>query len=394
LSADTLLAIEHHANLSTSYAYQLLKQTTRDGSATVHSGSAQLQHTLWSNLTTGVLVSGVRQDVPGGRVASSSSSLNFGYQHRLPGEGQLSMGLGGSYGVTSTQVPAGYVPVLDSFYTAPPQFGAGAGFQLRDANIAVGSIVIVAIKGGARVPTVEGIDYTVEVTGQTTKILPLPTSAVIMPGDQLDVSYVYLVDPSVKYRNTSRSFSVAADWPWGGANYSHEESHQSPFSGQASTLLLDVRRDTWRLALRQSWNDLSASGGATFVNYSDTRYGYRQTSIVVRADYTVWSHLALNASADDSRTAFVRPDRTTRARSLSLSADWNGWDGWLARGYVAQRSSSDTQSVPERISEAGLKLYRRWTKLNLSASLALGQRERGSLRTQTANLHVAAIRRF
>ncbi|HET9820226.1 MAG TPA: hypothetical protein VFQ16_00230 [Burkholderiaceae bacterium] len=394
LSADTLLAIEHHANLSSGYAYQLLKQTTRDGSATVHSGSAQLQHTLWSNLTTGVMVSGVRQDVPGGKVASGSASLNFGYQHRLPGQGQLSMALGGSYGVTSTQVPAGFVPVLDSFYTAPPQFGAGAGFLLRDANIAVDSIVIVALKGGARVPTAPGVDYTVEVTGQSTRILPLPTSAVIMPGDQLDVSYVYLVDPSVKYRNSSRSFSLGADWQWGGVNYSHEENQQSPFAGQASTLLLDVRRDTFRLALRQGWNELNASGSATVMNYSDTRYGYRQTSIVVRADYTLWSYLALSASADDSRTTYVRPDRTTRTRSLSLSADWSGWDGWLARGYLSQRSSSDTQSVPERISEAGLKLNRRWTKLNLSASLALGQRERGPLRTQTANLHVAAIRRF
>jgi len=80
-----------------------------------------------------------------------------------------------------------------------PVVGAGSTIQLRDRNIETSTIVVVVIKtGGVRVTAVLGIDYTVQVDGDRTSLVPSPTSAVMQPGDPLNVSYAYQVAPDSK----------------------------------------------------------------------------------------------------------------------------------------------------------------------------------------------------
>ena len=69
------------------------------------------------------------------------------------------------------------------------------------------------LKNGVRVTAVLDVDYRVQVDGDRTSLVPLATSALMQPGDPLNVSYVYQVAPSSKFQTTSGSASFGIDWP-------------------------------------------------------------------------------------------------------------------------------------------------------------------------------------
>ena len=394
LSVDELLTLEHHANLASSYSYQYLQQTTPAGTVTANSGSLLVRHRLYANLTTTLGLTGMRQTFPNGRIDSRSGQLNFNYNRRLPWSGQLTASLGGSNQISSNQLQAGFVPVVDAPYEAPQQLGAGAGFLLKDLFIVAESLEVVAIKGGARVPTTAGIDYLVVAEGSRTRILLQPTSAIIQPGDSLQVSYAYRLDPSVKYQTTSRSASVGADWRWVGVSFSHDESAQKPVAGGDSSFLTSSRRDTVRLNLRGDWQRLQLSGDASATRHVDSRLAYDEHRMTQRLSYVPNDDLTISLNGSEYRVNYQSPQRQTTGWSGSLDVNWLAAGGWFVTSSVSRRVYKDTQVASERVDEASLKVNRKWTKLDLALVFSLAQRSRAGVQFMNANAHFSAVRRF
>ncbi len=231
LDINEFLTIDHNADLSSNYNYQLTRQSAEIGTATTQSLGAQYNEQVFRNLSLTEGLTAIYSTLPGGTISSAGVAANFNYGHVVPWEGQLNLAGGGGYLVTSTDVPAGVVPVVDAPYVVPPNIGAGATIPLRDRNIVTASIVVVVLKNGVRVTAVLDVDYTVQVDGDRTSLVPLATSALMQPGDPLNVSYVYQVAPSSKFQTTSGSASFGIDWPCFGFNYSHDQTDQTPLSG-------------------------------------------------------------------------------------------------------------------------------------------------------------------
>jgi hypothetical protein len=269
LSIDESLSVEHFANLSSAYNYQFTQQKTPEGTVTSHNGGANLQHRLYANLTTNLGLNGNRQVFPSGVRDSEGAQLSFNYSHGLPWGGQLSASLGDNVSVNNNQLQSSFQQVFDAPYQAPPQLGAVAGFVLADLFIIPESVVMVDIKGAARIPTTLGVDYVVVSEGSRARIVPLASSAIIQAGDLLEVSYTFRLDPSVKYLASSRSMSLGVDWHWIGITLIHDATDQKPLAGGDSSFLADTRRDSARVNAQGEWDTIQTRGDATLTRYSD-----------------------------------------------------------------------------------------------------------------------------
>ena len=213
LEVNEFLTIDHNADLSSNYNYQLTRQSAEVGNATTQSLGAQYNEQVFRNLSLTEGLTAIYSSLPGGTISSAGVSGSFNYGHVVPWEGQLNLSGGGGYLVTSTEVPAAWSPWWMRPTSVPPNIGAGATIPLRDRNIVTASIVVVVLKNGVRVTAVLDVDYTVQVDGDRTSLVPLATSALMQPGDPLNVSYVYQVAPSSKFQTTSGSASFGIDWP-------------------------------------------------------------------------------------------------------------------------------------------------------------------------------------
>jgi hypothetical protein len=393
LEVSEFLTIDHNVERSSWYSYQLLRQDTAYGIVTAQNGTAQLYQQVYANfsLTGGVI--GGHTALPGGTFSSLGFSANGNYAHRLWGDGNLTASAGGGYLVSSSYVPAGLVSVVDAPYAVPDATGAGATILLKDTNILASTLVVVVLKGGARVPAVLDVDYSIRVDGDRTSIVPNPASAVMLPGDTLNVTYEYQVDSDAKYATTSRSASVAIDWNWIGASFYHDESDQKPLSGSGTEFLMDTRRENAMVWVSGTWNDVQARADAAAVLYDSTRLAYTERRMDQYVSWAPRRNLQFNFSANEYRTEYRVPEHVTNGGSVRLDVQWTQ-GMWLNTGYASRRVYRDTLQPHETIDEAGLRLRRTWTKLDLSIALGAQRRERGETSTTNGFIHFNATRRF
>jgi len=393
LEVNEFLTIDHSVERSSNYNYQLTRQDTAFGVVTTHSGGAQIYQQVYANLSLTGGATGIYSTLPGGTISAYGVSGNGNYNHYLPLQGHFTAALGGGYLVTQTHVPAGLVDVVDSPYTVPDAVGAGAEILLKDHNIATTSIVVVVLKGGARVPAILDTDYSIRVEGDRTSIVPNPLSAVMQPGDTLNVTYAYQVSSDAKYATTSRSGSVTVDWNWIGASFYHDESDQEPISGSDTTLLLDQRRDNAMLWLRGSWDTVQARADAALTRYDSTRLAYTEHRLDQYLSWIPRFNFQVNFSANQYRTEYKLPDHVTTGGSARLDVQWTS-NAWITTGYASRRVYRDTLQPHETIDELGLKLRRTWTKLDVGIALGAQKRERGETSSLNGFVHFGAVRRF
>lgn len=393
LDVNEFLTIDHNVERSSNYTYQLTRQNTPFGEATTQSGGAQVSQQVYANLSLTGAANASRSSLPAGSISTAGMTGNCNYNHALPWGGHLTVQLGGGYLVTRTQVPAGLLNVVDAAYTVPDAVGAGSAILLADRNIVAVSIVVVVLKGGARVPAVLDTDYTILVNGDRTSIVPSPLSAVMMPADKVNVSYSYQVSSDSKYATTSRSGSVALEWRWIGASLYHDESDQKPVSGGQTTLLVDERRDNAMVWLRGDWNDVQARADAAMNRYVSTRLTYTERRLDQYLSWLAWPNLQLNLSATEYRTQYELPEHVTTGGSVRLDLQWTQ-GAWLTTGYASRRVYRDTLQLHETIDEAGVRLRRTWTKLDLAIALGAQKRERGAASSVNGFFHFGAVRRF
>jgi hypothetical protein len=395
LDADQTFSLQHTDILSSSYGYAYSSNENAFARATSQFLTAGVGYLPFLNLSTGLQFFANQQSYHPGTIEGYGTYADVTYSHGIPGSGNLSVNLGGGYSVNDSQLPSGLVPVIDEAYQAPPEFGAGAGVELRNPDVVAESIVVVVVRDGSRLPTAEGIDYVIDVVGAVTRVVPLASSAVMLPGDPLQISYVYQVDPDLKSSVTSGSLQLVADWRWIAVTYSHDQTIQTPLSGDTeSTLLGDQKRDTLRVDLRGDWGAWSARANSGLRRTRDTRVQYDE--VRTGADFSwqptwVWA-LNLNVSHGDTR--FLDTGRTTRTSDVRLGGSWTTGSGWWGNGHVGYRTLDDSELLPETLVEARVQIRRSWPSLDLSVSCGVGERTRGEITTDSADVSARVSRQF
>jgi len=222
--------------------------------------------------------------------------------------------------------------------------------------------------------------------------VPLASSALMQPRDPLNISYAFLVAPNSKFRTTSGSGSVGIDWPWFGFNYSHDQSDQTPLSG-TDAFLISTRRDSGVVYVRGIWDDFQARAAASLVRYDSTELAYVERRYDVYLTYTPYANLQFNLNGNQSTTDYQLPVHTTTTNAARFDAQWS-YGPWQTSLYAGWRAYRDTQQPSETVAEAGFRIRRMWTKLDVNFVAGIQQRTRGDVVSPNAIVHVAIVRRF
>ena len=393
LDLNEFLTIDHNVYRSSTYNYLLTRQEAAFGVATTQSASAQVDQQVYNNLAVNGSVNGLRSALPGGVITGWGVTGNVDYSRAVPWDGLLRMNGGLGYGRSATEVAGGAVPVVDEAYAVPTNVGAGSAILLKARNIVASTIVVVVLKaGGVRVQAQQGLDYTLRIEGDRTSIVPSPASAVMLPGDPLNASYTYLVEPMSEFATRSRSLILSLDWSWIGMSATHDEADQESLSG-GSELLLDTRRDYLQAYVHGDWNGISARLGASINEYDSTRLKYREERLDQYLTYVAMYGVAITFTGNQYRTEYKLPPQESKGASYRLDLQWNT-GGWQTSAYLARRTFDDGGQPRETIGEAGLRARRSWTMLDFNITLGAQRRERGAVSSENAYFHVGAVRRF
>lgn len=394
LTADEHVRIDHDKNLSTDYRYLLTRVGTLAGATVTHNGIFHLQHRLYRNLATNALLSGSRQELPTGVRSSNAGQLDFKYQRGLPWNGHVFAHTGGRYQLDDNRLTVSRIDVIDESHDAPGSFGAGAGFLLNQAFIVTSTIVVVDTRGGARLPTTLGVDYDIVPEANFIRIVPLPTSLIIQPGDPLAISYAYEVDPSINYTTASRWLNAGVDFRWFASSFAHEQSDQRLRSGRDSRFLEDRRKDTARFELRGAWKAFQGQAGVTYLRYDSTRLAYTQQRYDQLVSFRPRSTFFLAFNAEQSSTEYTLPMRHSDTRSARLTLDWFAPGGWWTTALIGRRVFKDTLLPTDAVNEASLRARLTYGKLEFVTTLTLSDRTRGTFQTTDRRLDARLIRRF
>ncbi|HET7203833.1 MAG TPA: hypothetical protein VFI92_10750 [Steroidobacteraceae bacterium] len=394
LNFDEYLFLEHTDYFSSNYAYNFTETDSDAGDFSSHRLDGGVQYMPFLNLSTNLNVFGTRDELGSGSTESTGVYGNATYNHDLPASGRLVASLGAGTQYSDNQLQASTVPVIDAPYQAPSAFGAGASFTLEHSDVVVDTIVVVDVRGGARLETTLDVDYEVIVEGSRTRIAPLPGSAVIQPDDPLEVSYQYLVDPSLESRTDSWSCYIAGDWEWIAVTYTHDQANQTPISGQTTTLMSDQNRDELKVDLRKNWGQFEARADATGSRYRDTNLKYDELRFNEQVDYRPSYYWQLGLAANQTTTDFIETDRHSETRDYRMTGQWTSRYGWVVDGWASYRTMDDSELLPETLKEARVKIRRRWPQLDLYLQFGVGDRTRGGVETKFADVHLTAVRQF
>ena len=393
-SVDEQLRIAHNRDLTSTWRYLATQQETDLGTTSTQNGVFQLRHNLYDNLATNLEASALRRTLPDGKQQTNYGQADFNYRRGLPGNAHVHARLGGRYQLDENAMLASFIQVIDEPHTAPAVLGGGAGFLLDQRFVVASTIEVVDTRGGARLPTALSVDYTFVTEGDRTRVVPLPTSAVIQPGDPLAVSYQYEVDPSLRYETRNYWLSAGADFGWVAFSLGRDETRQKALSGRDSSFLQDRRKDEAQVEFRGQWSKVQATAGADFVHYVATLLVYDDRRFKQLLRYRLHTRLSLALDAQQYSTDFDLPVRHSEGQSVRLTLDWFGPGGLLVTGYVARRTYRDTQLPDDEATEANLRLRRRWRKLEFVSTFGFIRRTRGTVETDDKRIMLTATRKF
>lgn len=391
-TANEALRIEHNTNLATSYNYFATRTQTAAGSALSQTGSAQVLYRPFRNLAA--QMSETHQVLPAGARNILAGGLNYNYQRRLPWSGSLSAHAATDYTVVDSHLNAALIGVNDEAHATPAALGAGAGFLLDQAFVATSTIVVVDTRGGSRLSTSLGIDYDVVADGNSIRVMPLPTSAVIQAGDPLAVSYSYRLDPSLKYSTGSRSVGATMDYRWIVLSVDHAQSEQKAISGLDNGFLQNTRNDSAGLDLRGAWRKVQGQAGVSSARYDSTRIAYTQRRAYQNASYRPRPNFGLAFNADWTATDYTLPARRSDTRSAQFVLDWNTPGGWTTSALLGRRLLKDSALPGETITEASLRAQLKYGKILLMSAFTFNDRIRGGYQMNNWRADLSATRNF
>ncbi len=406
-TVDELLRIDHTDRLQSQFRYFLTHIDTTGGATTTHTGEASLRHQLYESLTTTLALDTITQTLTGGRKASFRGRLDFAYSKRLPGNGRVLAGLGGSFQYEDNRFDVTQSFIPQELHTFAIPFALP--LPLNNPFVVTASIVVTKVAvgplpagcippPGPPLPLVLGQDYTVRPSGDFTELVPTPCAGIvpgINPGDTVAVDYRFAVSPSLTFTTATWRANVSLDYRWIRPYFTHEQSDQHLLSGRDGRFLDAVKSDTVGTELRYDGQRLRGSllvEARRFTSHRQTSYDSVRSAQIV--SLSILPELTFSFSADQVFVSYSDPDRDTRilagraalmyGLNASLFVDASGGIRWY----------KDTLSPTEQAIEASLRL--RWLirKLEVNPTFEFFDRRRGDsdLKEYRVTLHI--IRRF
>lgn len=217
--------------------------------------SAGLSHFLYENLTTTASVSGSR-----GSQGDSNygGNLNFAYQRRIPW-GMITASLGQDYRINKPG--EGLIRTTETLAIA-----AGDSAVLANLNVVVATI---SVTDGLGSPQVLGVDYDIQVVGDSVRIINLKGAPVTFV-----VTYDYQ-SPTFDSATYGQSFGIGLQlWDTWRINYRYSHSQQEFLAGIRPDVLAEDTRHTLDTDFRWRW--------------STTRFLYEDSESTIGLAMTRW----------------------------------------------------------------------------------------------------------
>lgn len=367
LYADERLHIDHFDNLSTDYEYLFVNTDTQGQENTSNTATFQLRYRPYQNLINTFILQGSYTAITQGHTDFGAVELNSTYNHPIPWGGTFTLGGDGRYELDQDHV-TGPITVLDEKHTAPPFFGPGIGFTLNLPFVITSTIVMYDTRGGARIPTRLGVDYIIAQQGQLTKIVILPTTLVIAPGDPLEVSYSYVAAPSGRYSTTGLSGEVGVGFGWISLSFSHQQSNQSMLSGQGSQYLYSTRQEAGQINLHRGWEFFDARTTALYEIYhtQSPSYGSFDYTMQNYGQYLIfrpgWSTI-LHVDGNEMLTDYAQSRLHDSELDFEASLDRFFASGNYVTAFAQARQAKETHFPTETDYEAGMRGNFRYGKI-------------------------------
>jgi hypothetical protein len=367
LSVDEGLRLDHSINFASDYRYDFSQSDSDAGVTTTNAASIGLLHQLYRQLTTTLTGRAMRQDFPTGNKTIYGGQTNLDYSRPLPWSGQFFLDTSGGYQVEDNNFTSSTVDVVDEPHTAPPVFGAGAGFTLDNSFVITDTIVMVDVRGGSRLPTTLNVDYVISQEGSLTKIIPLAGSPVIQPNDPLEVSYTYSVAPNLKYSTATAAARVGVDFPRVAASYEHALSDQSRLTGTAPPqFLINENVDRFEVELRGQWNEVHAHSIVAYEIQNSTIIDFNAWRFNQLLSYQPRSDLIAQISGDQYLVDYPGQSRHSTSYLVRGSVDWFTPLGLSVSTFAGYREFHDTSVPSDEIIDSGVRV--RWTYHNLEVA--------------------------
>jgi uncharacterized protein (DUF1330 family) len=298
------------------------------------------------------------------------------------------------YEYDSFNLGSGQIGVIDEPHVAPPVIGVDTGFVLRNTLVVASSIVVVNVRGGSRLATTVNVDYEVVVRGNQTRIVVLPTSRVIQPGDPLAVSYSYGVGQDATLDQLNWTAGAAFSNDWLGIRYQHYAVNQTPLTAGAVPIIDNVREDDVNANLNGNWETARASILATYKDYNSTKLVYKSQSYQAIAEYRPTPDFSVTFTGQWYRSKFTLPVEVDTASSARLDATWYAPWGLTANAFAFRGKVKSTQIPDDTVSLLGLKLTYNWRKVTFTCTVQASREVRGTTTTDDKQLLLSLVRQI
>ena len=409
LTTSTLnefLRIEHTETVETNYRYTFIHTDAPGGSATSHTGAANLQHEFLESLITTAGVGAVIQELPGGTSDRYAGGLKFSYTKRLPGDGTFGADLGSRFEYEDDQFGVAESFVPQELHTAATPFATP--ISLDKPFVVASSIVVTKIALGPLpigcappsrppIPLLLGRDYTLLTIGNITEIVPVPCAGLasgINPGDTIAVDYSFDVPTALAFTTRIWHATIFADYGWIRPYYSHEQLDETLVSGQGDRFLDSTSSDTLGTEFRYDGVRLRTSLLGEGRRYVSTQERYTSVRSAQFLDYTILPQLTLSLNGDESYFDFTQPSHTSLYLRGSVLLSYTLSDNVLMNASAELRQNDDSLLASERRIDAALRV--RWfiAQLEVSPSLEYYDARRADVQTTEIRSILRVIRRF
>jgi len=393
-TVDERLLLSHTNDLSTTYRYLLYQQDTPAGNQLSQTGTVNLQHVLWRNLTTWAEGQAAYLQTPTGTAVQDYAEARFNYNRTLPQSGNGYLLLGGRYEYDSFNIASGQIAVIDEPHAAPPVFGVDTGFALAHTLVVPGTIVVVDVRGGSRLATSVNVDYRVVAQGDQTRIYVLPTSTVIQPGDPLVVSYAYNVGQNARLDQFNYTVGAGLTYDWFGIRYQHYAVNQTPLTPGAVPIIDNVREDDLSANLSASWESAKGNFNVLYKDYNSTKLAYKSQTYQAIGEYRPTPDLDIAFTGQWYRTNYSLPVEVDTAMTARLDVTWFAPSGWTANAYAYRGKLTSTQYIDDTVTLLGLKLTYNWRKITFTATMQGSRELRGNTRTDDKQVTLSLVRQI
>ena len=376
---DESLRLQHTNNLFTTYryGYEATRQTT---DSETHRGAFELNHRLYSNLTTALSLRGSRTNADTYEDKDYDGNLDFYYFRKLPSGVRVSANLGGGYRV-SERVGGR----LD--YTESPTVPI-TGIVLLTQRYIVWSTIVVTAPGC--IPCLVGTDYFIEDAGGDFTQLRIPAGSRIAVGDIITVDYGY-EPPSAEFYGIPYRIGARVDFGWVALYHSTSGENQTLVSGPDPNAVTDRRVDSTGIEL--NWADTQTQATASASRLYTWTEARETTEYVLgqTVNHTLAPRATLTLRLTES---FLKDGSDVDAYSGDLAISWVPMPGLFISPHVSAFHRAVDPGGTEDYLRAGVDARWNWRLLAFDMRYDHTIRDNDSGNLVEDRLMVNATRKF